>query len=556
MRKNWKQYAAICLAGGMVAMQISGCGKKATTEPTAVSAGGGTNENPAGEKPAGAVAGALENMVVTAQLGEGQSKSVEYLAEDLETDWDENVATGIVLEDSGITVEGDGARVEDNTVIIQEAGTYVVSGQMTDGQIRIEAGDEDVVRLVLNGAQLSNRTTAPVYGPGKCKVILTLEQGSENIISDGAAYQYEEGADEPDAPIFINGDLTINGSGKLEVYGNYQSGIRSKDNLVVASGVITIEAQDDGLKGRDSVVIRDGVLDIKTVKDGIKSNNDTDGEKGFIWIDGGQITITAQDDGIQAETALIINGGEIEIRESQEALAGKTVDILDGLIKATASDDGINSAAAVETEQEKMQDQDGVYTRIAGGEVWLNARADGIDSNGDLYIEGGTLYLSGPTSGGDGVFDYNGTAALMGGTVFAAGNSGMMQTFGEDSTQNYLVVNYTEIQAGGTVIQLTDASGNELGSYAPEKEYQTVIISSPDIQSGNTYQVVTGDNTVELNVSGTVTVYGTAARGGPGGSRGEMGAPGAPGGGMGRDGNGGGGAGDGRRPDERGASGE
>lgn len=529
MRKRWRQYAAVCLAGGMLAAQISGCSNQTDNRAaTAVSAesakpetdtsesedNGGTDAKTANPASAGAV---------TVQLGEGQSKTVEYLAEDLKTDWDENTATGIVLDGTQITVEGDGARVDGSTVVIEKAGTYVVSGKLADGQIRIEADEKSVVRLVLNGAELASSTTSPIYGAEKCKVILTLEAGTENLISDGTEYQYAEGEDEPDAPIFTKGDLTINGSGSLKVYGNYQSGIRSKDNLMVVSGVISIEAQDDGLKGRDSVIIRDGVLDIKSVKDGIKSNNNTDEEKGFIWIDGGQITIAAQDDGIQAETALIINGGEITITESQEALAGKTVDILGGLIKASASDDGINSAASVETEQEKMQNQNGVYTRIAGGEIWLSARADGIDSNGDLYIEGGTLYLSGPTSGGDGILDYNGDAVLTGGTVFAAGSSGMMQLFGENSTQNYLVVYYTETQTGGTSIQLTDDSGNELGSYTPEKDYQAVIVSSPEIQAGSTYHVVTGDDTAEMEVSGIMTVYGTPAGGGMGGRGGGMG---------------------------------
>lgn len=216
------------------------------------------------------------------------------------------------------------------------------------------------------------------------------------------------------------------------------------------------------------------------------------------------------------ETALVINGGEITITESQEGLAGRTVDILGGQIRANASDDGINSAAQAETEQEKMADQEGVYTQIAGGEIWLNASADGIDSNGDLLIAGGTLYLSGPTGNGDGILDYNGTGTITGGTVFAAGSAGMMQTFGDASTQNYLVVYYTETQKAGTQIRLLDESGNELGSYAPEKDYQAAIISSPDIRTGNTYQVVIGEDTVEMTVSGIVTIYGTAPGGGAG----------------------------------------
>lgn len=534
MRKNWRRYAAFCLAGGLIMTQAVGCGAKDETAATT-----GTPTQTAGENETAEAEMEMEsavgsnmttttdadgNLLMTAQLGEGATKSITYLAEDLDSTWDESTATGIALGESGVTVAGDGTRADGSTVIIEQGGTYVVSGKLANGQIRIETDDSAVVRLVLNGVELSNETTAPIYGVEKCKVILTLGAGTTNVISDGSEYQFEtEGEDEPDAPIFMKGDLTINGTGKLEVTGNYQSGIRSKGNLIVASGEVMIDAQDDGLKGKDSVVIHDGRLSIKSVADAVKSNNDSDAEKGFVWIDGGEINIAAQDDGIQAETALIVDGGVITISEAQEALAGKTVDLLGGLVKASASDDGINSAASVETEQEKMMDQEGVYTRIAGGEYWINAMADGVDSNGDLYIEGGTLYLSGPTNSGNGIIDYNGTATITGGTVFAAGAAGMMQNFDDSSTQSYLVVYYTELQKAGSTIQLTDASGNELGSYAPEKEYQAAIISSPEITAGSSYHVVTDGNSIDMEVSGTMTIYGTAPAGGMGGGRGGMG---------------------------------
>lgn len=100
---------------------------------------------------------------------------------------------------------------------------------MADGQILIDTEKEETVHLVLSGVELSNMTTAPVYSKGKGKVILTLAEGTVNTVSDSTAYQYEsETEDEPDAPVFVKGDLTVNGSGELQVYGNYQCGIRSK----------------------------------------------------------------------------------------------------------------------------------------------------------------------------------------------------------------------------------------------------------------------------------------------------------------------------------------
>lgn len=217
-------------------------------------------------------------------------------------------------------------------------------------------------------------------------------------------------------------------------------------------------------------------------------------------------------DGIQAETNVIVNGGEIHITESNEGIAGRTVDILGGVTKIAASDDGLNSAAAVETEQEKAMDQDGVYTRIAGGEVHINAMADGIDSNGDLYIEGGAVYLNGPSGNGDGILDYNGKGILTGGTLFGVGGSGMMQTFDEtESTQHVLVVYYTEPQNAGTIITLADENGNELGSFVAEKEHSAAIISAQEIEDGKTYHVTIGDETVNIQVEGILTIHGAAS---------------------------------------------
>lgn len=536
--RQWKMMA---LASGVAAMALTGCGSGSS--PSSAQPGsrteqsisedrdqtGGSSSGQAGgdqnteQQPGGAGAGAGAGLggasartgsgTVTVTLAGGARRSITSQEEDWNTEWKET-AVQIQLDDGGIQVTGSGASASGSTVTIQKGGTYVVSGALSDGQIRIDA-DQETVHLVLDGVTLENPATAPIYREDKGKTILTLAEGSRNVVRDGTTYQYEEeGQDEPDAPLFFKGDLTVNGDGELEVEGSYQCGIRSKEHLLVVSGNIRIRSVDDGLKGKESVVIHGGTLDIQAGKDGIKSNQDQDDQAGYIWIDGGAITIAADDDGIQAETALIVNGGTVNITRSQEALAGKTVDILDGEIHAQAEDDGINSAASVETEREKMQNQEGVYTRIAGGEIYLNARADGIDSNGNLYIEGGHLCLTGPSDGGNGILDYNGDATLTGGVVFAAGTAGMMQTFGEASTQNYLVVYYEEPQEAGTGISLADGDGKLLGSYTPEKAYEAVIISVPELAVGNTYSVTAGEKQTEVTVEGMETVSGTPASGG------------------------------------------
>lgn len=564
-----RQWKIMALASGVAVMALTGCGSGssgATAQPGSQTeqsfsgdrsqtdgqspgqAGGNQNEGQQSERAGAEGTKTLDGAIsqagsgtVTVTLAGGAQRSITSQEEDWNTEWKETAAQ-IHLDDGGMQVTGSGASASGSTVTIQKGGTYVVSGALSDGQIRIDA-DQETVRLVLDGVTLENPATASIYREDKGKTILTLAEGSRNVVRDGTAYQYEEdGQEEPDAPLFFKGDLTVNGDGELEVEGNYQCGIRSKEHLLVVSGNIRIRSVDDGLKGKESVVIHGGTLDIQAGKDGIKSNQDQDDQAGYIWIDGGAITIAADDDGIQAETALIVNGGTVNITRSQEALAGKTVDILDGEIHAQAEDDGINSAAAVETEQEKMQNQEGVYTRIAGGEIYLNARADGIDSNGNLYIEGGRIYLTGPSEGGNGILDYNGDATLTGGVVFAAGTASMMQTFGEASTQNYLVVYYEEPQEAGTGISLTDGDGKLLGSYTPEKAYEAVIISVPELAVGNTYSVTAGEKQTEMTVEGLETVSGTPASGGGRrgmGGRGGMGRPGEGGHeGMGRPGEG------------------
>lgn len=537
MKKNWKYYASVCMVGGLILSQVTGCAQKTSVTETTVT------ETTATQTEANAQTETKAEGTVTVELGEGGSKSITYLAEDLDDSWDESTAVKITLADSGCTVTGDGAHADGSTVVIEKSGTYVLSGTLTDGQILIEAEKDSLVHLIMNGVEIANTTTSPLYASEKCKVVMTLVSGVENKISDGTEYVYESAEeDEPDAPVFVKGDLTINGDGELIVLGNYACGIRSKNNLMVVSGTVSITSADDGLKGKDSVVIGGGDITITSGKDGIKSNNDEDADKGYIFIDGGNITVAADDDGIQAETALIINDGSINVTKAQEALAGKSLDILGGIINAIASDDGINSAGPAETEQEKMMDQEGVYTRIAGGEIYLDASADGIDSNGDLYIEGGSLYLSGPTSSGNGIIDYNGTSSITGGTVIAAGSYGMMQYFGQESTQNYIVLRYDQTQSGGTTISLQDSEGNEIASYAPAKDFQAAIISAPDLETGNTYKVMTGESTEELTLEEGMTSNGDFGRGGMGGFGGGMGGPG----GMGGDGKGGRGDGMGR----------
>lgn len=145
------------------------------------------------------------------------------------------------------------------------------------------------------------------------------------------------------------------------------------------------------------------------------------------------------------------------------------------------------------------QAEEGVYLRIAGGTLHVNASGDGLDSNGELYITGGEVYVSGPASDGDSAIDYDGTASITGGVLVAAGSSGMAQNFGSDSTQESIMVKVDSEDAEST-ISLTDSEGNELVSWQPDKGYTCVIISTPELEKGETYTLKTGEVQTEVSI--------------------------------------------------------
>lgn len=512
-------------------------------------------------------------------------KTADYEAEDLDAGWSEDGSvvitcdgTEVVMGDGGVEETG-GAAAESGIIRITAAGTYILRGTY-NGQIQVDAGKDDLVRLVMDGFNISNESTSPIYGKQSGKIVLILADGTENTVTDGTGYVFESAdEDEPDAAIFSKDDLTINGQGTLTVEGNYSNAIRSKDNLKVISGILDIMAVKDGLKGKDSVSIKDGIMQIKTGQDGIKSSNEKDSEQGYVVIEGGTITIQAGDDGIHAETWLTISGGNIDIRESYEGLEGLKVDINGGTIKIKSTDDGINAAggdggigqeqaeagqeqrdageervelgengpesgqaraesgqARAESgqnqaepgqeqtgrqradmgkaldkmgdEHQKMQNNPEAYVRITGGTIEVDAMADGIDSNGNLYVEGGTIHINGPVSDGDGALDYNGTAVINNGIFVAAGSSGMMQGFSEESGQDVLIAYYSERQEAGTSVILTDESGRELLNFTPEKEFSCILISMPDLEQGKTYRLSTADASEEVVLDGVVTQLG------------------------------------------------
>lgn len=427
-----------------------------------------------------------------------------YSDEDLNTSYSDS-DTKIELSNGSADITGEGATFENGNIKITKAGTYVLSGEF-DGQIITEVGDEDVVHLVFNGVNITNTTSSVINAATGKKVVITLVDGTTNTLSDGTSYEYADGEDEPDATLFVKNNLTINGTGSLNIDSNYTTAIKVKDNLIILDSKININSVGKAIKGKDSVSIENA-----------------------------DITINAEDDGITTDGALVINSGNVNIEKSGEGLEGVSIDINGGNIDIVATDDGINargliddSATDAQKEAYGEENQADTYLRITGGTVNINASADGIDSNGQVYIDGGTVYVSGATSGPDVALDYNGKAVITGGTFVSTGIQEMAQTFDSSSTQNFITVYYDSTVAAGTEIKVTDKDGNTVLSYNADKEFTFAVISSDKLSTGETYTVTAGDNSNEVTITAGGSTIGERSAGGPGGPNGNVGPGGNP----------------------------
>jgi hypothetical protein len=426
----------------------------------------------------------------------------EFTERYLETTYDDSTAVHVTLDGSNIQVTGEGATASNGVLTITAEGTYVVTGNLTDGQIVVAAADTDKVQIVLNGATINCADHASIYVKSANKVFVTLNKDTVNTLTDSGAYVQTDD-DTVDGVIFSKADLTLNGEGTLNITTAYNHGIVSKDDLVITGGTYNISSANDAINGKNSVKIKDGAITINSsAGKGITSKNADDTTKGYVYICGGTITIKKSTEGIEG-TAIVVEGGTIDL---------------------TASDDGFNGASASAAETDTggkgggaaMENDANVYVSISGGTIHVNAAGDGLDSNGSLYISGGTVNVSGPTNSGNGALDYNGTADVSGGTVVIAGSTGMAQSFSESSTQASLLYNLTSSCAAGTEIKLTDASGKTVVSFTPDKTYQSVVISSPDLVQGSTYTLTCGSQTVEITLTAMVTSNGQTGMGGPG----------------------------------------
>lgn len=630
---NYRKLSAAALCAVLILGGLAGCAK--------------SNSSPENNN--------QETGGVVAQAVSVEQLKLEFSDSDLDASWSEEGSTIIKLTGSGATVTGSGATVSGSELTINSAGTYVISGALDDGSIKIACTKNDKVRIVLNGVSITSSTGEPFIVEEADKVTVTLADNTVNTLADKERTVSD--TEEYSAAFASKADTVINGNGTLNISANYRNGIKSSDDLLIASGNFNITSKEDGIIGKDILGIRSGTFKIDAGVDGLKSTNDTDENRGNIIIEGGTFDITSDNDGVQAEAKLMIYGGTfdiktgdgavesaknnmpsqnfgmgggknfggdwgassttdtesikglkasgdmlimggsftlsceddavhsnssiniaggnfiidtgddgvhadatlqidsgtINIQSSYEGLEAASVIINGGDIDIVSSDDGVNASTGNDNSMpgggmnrvnklNSTASTDGASTNsvpsvaINGGELYINANGDGLDSNGTMTMSGGNVIVCGPSDSGNSALDFETSFNITGGTLMAFGSSGMLE-MPSGASNGCCVVAVFSNQSANTAVKLSDSSGNTVMSYTPVKAYSSAVFYSADIKSGQSYTVTAGSQNVTLTTTDGVTSNssGMGGNGGFGGGRGGSGGAGSDRGGIGTD---------------------
>lgn len=439
----------------------------------------------------------------------------------------------VTAANHGITGK-DSLTAENASLTVQSGGDAIRSTNNEDGALGF---------ILLTDCALD--LTAAEDGV-QAETVLTIDGGSYAIITAGGS----DGAIDEDTSakgLKAGTQVTISdGAFDLDCC---DDAIHSNGNVDISGGSFTLSAGDDGIHADDTVTVTNGAIDI------LKSYEGMEGVT--VNIEGGDINIVSSDDGINAAdgTSLGFGGSFPDGQNRSNGTPPTPPSYQDGTNGGTpptpptgqnGSDSsrltppsGQDGAADTNTPPAPPTDASGeapsdlpsmpeggfdgqqpgnaagsssCSVNISGGTIRIDASGDGIDSNGDLNVSGGTIYVSGPTNDGDSALDYDGAAAITGGTIVAAGYSGMAQNFGSSSTQGSILLTASSVTGG--IITLTDADGNVLVEYTPEKNYNCVVVSCPELTEGNTYTLSLGGETQTVTL--TSLIYGSSGFGGMG----------------------------------------
>ena len=417
------------------------------------------------------------------------------------------LTSGSTYSDTALQDGTDGAIFTHDDLTINGSGSLSVTAEYRHG---IAANDD----LVITGGTITIKAAADAIHANDSVCIkeaqITVDAGDDGIVT----------ANEEE-----NGYMYIE-SGTINITAA-EDGMHTTGDITIAGGSITIAAGDDGIHSDQYVYIEDGEILINECYEGIEAL--------IIDVSGGTITIYPEDDGFNA------NGGSSDMfgfgggpgqggmqgSSKEEDLGQDGSDPVDmssdgdssGQMEQTAEEIQSSETAAEETQSsETAAEEEETYIYISGGTITIindsGRDADGLDSNEDIRISGGTIYISLLGSGSNCAVDYGsesgGVAEITGGTIIACGASSMAEGFSSTSTQASILYNTSTVADEGTTLALEDEEGNILLSWDVPCSFSSALISCPEMQVGNSYQVVIGDSSEEITIEEISTSYGDA----------------------------------------------
>lgn len=379
----------------------------------------------------------------------------------------------LVITDGNINVTSASTAMEGKDSIKISGGTFNISAG-TNGikSTNTEASDKGFISVT--GGSFTVVANNDAF---EAETVLSIQGGSFDITTGGGsanASMKSDGTPNSDWHNNMgNGGGGPNGMGRPDDNGNGTGGeppaMPTADNTDTTDSIST---SAKALKAGNEVNISGGEFKIDSADDSVHSN-------GNIVITGGNISVASGDNGMHANGNLTISDGTVDITKSYEGIEGSIVTIDGGTISVAASDDGINCA-------------------------------------------GGTVCVCGPTNGGNGALDYNGTATVTGGTLIACGAVGMEEGFGDNSTQYSVLHDLGSTVSANEKLTITDSDGKEILSFTPTKTWQSVVFTSADLKEGETYTITAGSQSETVTIDGIVTSNSSGKNfgGGHGGGRG------------------------------------
>ncbi len=342
--------------------------------------------------------------------------------------------------------------------------------------------------IILSGADIT------ITGSGKASKSISSDMdieilgGTIHITNSGTGTKYINSSGTADA--YVATCLSADGNIKI-LYGNLttnSSGSAGKG--ISAEGTLQIGDEDN------SPVLNITTTGTKVLVSGSGSSANYAEAKaikcnGAVTVLNGVTTIASADDGIKSETSFSLQTGTINVTNSTEGIEAPLITINSGNISLKSSDDSFNA-----THGNGGEGNDGSLLLINGGNVIANTTSgDGLDSNGNITINGGTVIAHGPQSSPEVGMDFNGTCNMNGGVLVISGtNSFMTQAPNTSSSQRSVYVKSSASISASTLFHVQDASGNNILTFQAVRNYYSVIFSSPALTTGSTYSIYTGGN--------------------------------------------------------------